>query len=180
MTRTVVSDMDYDESELLPAPGPNARIYRSGRSRDNEAARLKALGWDLDDIAGHLGYIDASATARGIKRSLAEVARFAGDELRLMELKSLDEIEWAAWRTLQNRHVLVQQGRIIEDETGRPLEDDRYVLELIDRVLRIKERRAKLMGLDAPTRTEVLSIDSIDAQIAALETEITKNKSIAE
>lgn len=35
-----------------------------------------------------------------------------------------------------------------------------------------EERRSKLLGLDAPTRHEVLTINAIDAQIAALEAEI--------
>jgi hypothetical protein len=35
-----------------------------------------------------------------------------------------------------------------------------------------EERRSKLIGMDAPTRHEVLTINGIDAQIAALETEI--------
>jgi len=35
-----------------------------------------------------------------------------------------------------------------------------------------EERRSKLIGLDAPTRHEVLTVHSIDAQIAALEAEL--------
>lgn len=169
---------DYSSNEyLLPMPHTGARIYRRGRDRDNEAARLKAMGWDLEDIAVQLQFGDppsAKQAAAAIRRALATMARFAGDEMRLMELKSLDELEWAAWRTLQNRHVLVQQGRVIEDETGRPLEDDRYVLEVLDRILRIKERRSKLMGLDAPTRAEVLTIDSVEAEIMRLEAEVSR------
>jgi hypothetical protein len=35
------------------------------------------------------------------------------------------------------------------------LEDDAPVLAAVDRLLRIQERRAKLLGLDAPVRADV-------------------------
>jgi hypothetical protein len=48
------------------------------------------------------------------------------------------------------------------------------VLQAIDRLLKIQERRARLLGLDAPTqhRVNVLSEDAIDAEIARLEAEL--------
>lgn len=172
-----------NDEYLLAVPGPKWNIRQKGKMRDNECARLKALGWTLEDIARHLGLDKPNPenakvrVAAAIKRALGEMARFAGDEMRLMELHSLDELEWTAWKTLQERHVVVSQGRVVLDaETGEPVNDDRFILEVCDRILKIKERRAKLMGLDAPVRREVITMDSIDEEIAKLEREVADSR----
>jgi hypothetical protein len=55
-----------------------------------------------------------------------------------------------------------------------PIEDSRFMLECIDRILKVKESRRKLLGLDAPARAEILTIDSVDSAIRDLETEIAQ------
>jgi hypothetical protein len=138
-----------------------------------EAARLKALGWSLPEIADHLGLGgDPRRAGAAIRRALANTVRVARDEQRLLELQSLDELERACWIELRARHILVSNGRIVRDEMDVALEDDRFVLETIDRILKIKEHRGKLLGLNAPTRSEVLTIDSVDAEITKLEQEL--------
>lgn len=165
------------DAYLLPLPAPgNTFAYRS-RDRDAEAARLKAQGMTLKEIATRLNMDgEEHRAAAAIKRALGTMARFASDEIRLMELRSLDELEWVAWKTLQSRHVVISQGKIVRDDNGDPLDDDRFVLEVLDRILKVKERRAKLWGLDAPTRSEVITIDSIEAEVAKLEQELAASK----
>jgi len=174
-----MSVVDGDQYLLALPTKTGKTLQHRGRDRDREAARLKALGWSFEEIAQrldltsrHTGQPDPYRAAAAIKRAMAEAIRFAGDEMRLMELKSLDELEALAWRTLRNRHPLVQQGRIVRNELDEALDDDRYILELIDRILRIKERRAKLLGLDAPVRSEVITMDSVEAEISRLEAEL--------
>lgn len=178
-----VNRVEGKDEYLLARPSQQWNIRRKGKMRDAECARLKAIGWPLDKIARYL-YLDDPDPENGpvrvaaaIKRALGEMARFANDEARLMESNSLDELEWEAWKTLQARHVVISQGRIVrDDETGEVIPDDRYILETVDRILKIKERRAKLLGLDAPMRREVITLDSIDQEIAKLETELKATK----
>lgn len=163
------------EDVLLPLPprGP----YKRGPGRDAQAVRLKALGWSLEEIATHLGLNDDPArAAAAIRRGLANTVRVARDEQRLLELSSLDELERACWVELRAHHVLVSNGRIVRDDDDEPLEDDRFVLEVIDRILKIKEQRAKLIGLNAPARAEILTIDSVDAEIRRLEDELRQHR----
>ena len=168
----------YDDDATFIIPLPNARsVTRKGRNRDAEAARLKALGWTLEEICDHLNLgDDTTRAAAAIKRALASVVRFATDEHREMELQSYDELEAECWRLLRVNHLLVDRGQIVRQDTGEPVTDDRFVLETVDRILKIKERRARLLGIDAPTRSEVLNIDSIDAEIAKLEAEIESTR----
>lgn len=174
-----------DERLLMPLPiGP---VEGYGRTRDSEAARLKALGWSLEQIAEHLELWHGGKKVNGpspdraaasIKRAMARAVRFATDETRALELQSYDELEAICWRELQANPRLVQQGRIIVDEEGLPVPDKRLLMEIVDRILKIKERRARLMGLDAPTKAEILTVDSVDAEIAKLEAELAEARRI--
>lgn len=174
-----INRVEGKDEYLLARPSERWNIRQKGKMRDNECARLKAQGWKLEDIAKHLGLDQPNPengparVAAAIKRALGEMARFVGDEVRLMEMNSLDELEWEAWKTLQSRHVVISQGKVVRDETtGEAIDDDRFILEVLDRILKVKERRAKLMGLDAPQRREVITMDSIDQEIAKLESEL--------
>lgn len=165
------------EEYLLPLPRPGISFTYRSKERDAEAARLKAQGLTLKEIATRLNMDgDEHRAAAAIKRALGTMARFASDEIRLMELKSLDELEWVAWKTLQSNHIVISQGKIVRDDNGDPVDDDRFVLEVVDRILKIKERRAKLWGLDAPSRSEVISINSIEDEIAKLERELNAGR----
>ena len=174
-----VNRLEGKDEYLLARPSKQWNIRQKGKMRDAECARLKAIGWPLEKIARYLNMDEPnpengpSRVAAAIKRALGEMARFANDEARMMEANSLDELEWEAWKTLENRHVVISQGRVVrDDETGESIPDERYILEVVDRILKIKERRARLLGLDAPQRREVITLDTIDAEIAKLESEL--------
>lgn len=171
--------MTYTDDDLLPLPRRDTLTSKS-RDRDNEAMRLRALGWSLEDICLRLNMgDDTRRAAAAIKRALLITARFAAEEHRLIELAGLDELEATIWREMKARHVLVSNGRVMRDpDTDEPLADDRFILECTDRILRIKERRARMMGTDAPTRSEVFTVDSVDSEIARLEEEVRKAREI--
>jgi hypothetical protein len=168
-----------NDEYLLAVPDPSKGFKSRGRWRDAEAARLKAQGMTLEQVAAELGLDKPNPdngpqrAAAAIKRAMGEMARFANDEMRMMELRSLDELEWLAWQAIRKNPLLVSQGHIVfNEDTGVPVTDDRFLLETIDRILKIKERRAKLIGLDAPIRREVITMDSIENEIKKLEGEL--------
>lgn len=165
------------EQYLIPARRVRqAKTLPHGRNRDFEALRLRTQYWSLDAIAERLGLSSREHAARCIKRAASNMIRFAGDEQRLLEQQSLDELEAVLWQELREKYALVQHGRVIFDEDQEAVEDRRFRLEVVDRIMRIKDRRAKLLGLDAPTRAEVITVDSIDDEIRKLETELARGK----
>lgn len=173
-----MSDLEAN-SPGLPEPiplrlRPDGTVKR-GLARDREAVRLAALGWAPDDIADRLGLASPAAAIAGIRRALTELVRFARDEDRALEARSLKEIERRLWMLLDEKHVLVSHGRIIQDGEGIALDDKRFILETLDRITNVKAQYYKLMGLNAPTRTEVISIDSVEAEIKRLEVELSEN-----
>lgn len=144
--------------------------------RRADAVAMRMTGASFQVIADKLGYNSRGAACQDVTRALeaniAEQTR-AVEVYREEELQRLDLLMAEAWRVLRRQHATVSHGRVIRDEdTDEPLLDDGPVLAAIDRVLKIQERRAKFLGLDAPTRIEAITVDALDAEIAKLSAEL--------
>jgi orotate phosphoribosyltransferase-like protein len=116
---------------------------------DTEAMRYRSRGYTYQQIADAMDCSKPTAYAR-VQRALAAIPAEAVEEYRRLEGDRLDTLLNIAMYEAQTRKSLYA----------------------IDRVLSIMERRAKLMGLDAPTKTEVISYDHITAEIMRLEREL--------
>ena len=136
--------------------GGNGRFVRTltTAERDAEAARLRTRGYSYQQIADELGWVSRGDAYRAVQRVLADTVKEAGDEVRAIELARLDGLHVAAMDVLEREHVTVSNGRIVVLGDA-PLPDDGPVLAAIDRLLKIQERRAKLLGLDAPTKQAI-------------------------
>lgn len=96
----------------------------STAERARKAMVLRAARVSYDQIAKQLGYANRSSAFNAVKRELARIPREAAKELRISELESLDVAERAIARDVANGS-----------------------LQAIDRMLRIKDARARLTGL---------------------------------
>lgn len=126
----------------------NAARKAQVAERRTKAITLRLAGMDYDTIAARLGYAGKAAACKDITRALAQNLADLGrtaDELREVELARLDRLQAAAWAPAVGGE-----------------------LRAIDTVLRIIDRRCRLLGLDAPVRAEVLTISDVDAQIRDL------------
>ncbi|MFY1595476.1 hypothetical protein [Micromonospora sp. WMMD737] len=145
------------------------------------AVAMRLAGASYQQIADELGYNSRGAACQDISRALeANLAeqQAAVEVLRETELQRLD-ILWAdAWAVLKREHITVSHGKVVYDERTldrdepKPLLDDGPVLQAISTLLKIQERRAKYLGLDAPTKVEAITIDAIDAEIRKLAAEL--------
>lgn len=136
--------------------------------RDAHACRLRAQGRSFQQIANELGIHSKSAARSMVQRALVATVQEAGDELRVLELERLNLLLDTAWRVMETVHYAHSQGRVVKLDDV-PLVDSAPVLAAMDRILKIMERRAKLVGLDAPVRHTVMTVDMLDAEIADLE-----------
>jgi hypothetical protein len=120
---------------------PKAR----GLQHQQQALELRRAGKSFTEIAQALG-LGRSYTHRlvqsAMREAVAQIAQ-AGDELRAMEVDRLDALMVTVW-------PMARRGN----------------LGAVDRVLRIMERRARLLGLDAP---EVLQVDNPGGNHAAMQ-----------
>lgn len=101
----------------------------------------------LQNIADRVGYKDASGAYRAIRAALKKTLQEPADDLRVLELDRLDVLLTGLWPKAINGDA-----------------------PAVDRVLKIMERRASLLGLDAPRKVEQridLNIQEVAAEVAS-------------
>lgn len=113
---------------------------------------MRLAGLSYERIAAELNYSSRSAAAQDVGRALerATIEQRASVELwRGQEIARLDRLQVAAWPAATSGD-----------------------LRAIDTCVRIIDRRCKLLGLDAPQRLELITLDALDAQIRDLEQQL--------
>lgn len=149
--------------------------------RDARAVELRRRHLNYRQIAHELGFSSVSSAYKSVQRGLADTIAETNDEVRRQELERLDDLARASLRVLETTHFAVSHGQVIRHpETGEVLVDDGPVLAAVDRLLKIMDRRAKYLGLDAPAKLEVLTIDVIDEEIRKLSAELARNQTDTE
>jgi hypothetical protein len=147
----IVKDRGQQEEQLPRAKkatqsGNNPKPTRRPTSRnaalankERQALELRMAGASFDQIAQKLGYSEKGAAHRAVTRALISTVKPAADELRELETARLDRLLLAFWPAA--------------------LEGDE---KAADRVLRIMDQRAKLLGLNMPTKVDVDATVSVD------------------
>jgi hypothetical protein len=89
---------------------------------------------------------------------------------REIEVGKLDLLEEKLWGMIDEDYYTVSNGQVVYFETGDPVPDIDPVMKIIDRLLRVMERRSKLLGLDKPVRVEatVHQVDNLDMELAEM------------
>lgn len=106
----------------------NRAQLQQSADREIEAINLRRRGLTYSEIAQQVGYSDHVGAMRAVKRGMQKALQEPADELREIEASRLDLAQAKVWPK-------VEQGD----------------MKAIATLLRIMERRAKLLGLDAPT-----------------------------
>jgi hypothetical protein len=120
--------------------------------RDARAVELRRNNLTYRQIATQLDFSSVASAYEAVQRGLADSVAETNEEVRQMELDRLDHLARTALTVLAKPHLVVSQGRVAtHPATGEPLTDPTPALHAIDRLLRIQERRARLLGLDAKT-----------------------------
>jgi hypothetical protein len=146
--------------------------------RDAVAVEHRRRGLTYRQIAVTMGWKNQASAYEAVQRGLRDAIAEPADEVRQLELDRLDEYQRHALKVLATPHWHVSQGVVVvHPATEEPLTDDAPVLAALDRLLKISERRAKLLGLDAPVRSkvEVITEDAVDAEIKRLAEEVAEH-----
>lgn len=123
------------------------------KERDARIWELRARGLTIYQVAAELG-----CSTSKVRSSLHRVAEeyqveFAADIIK-MELDRLDIMLRKAMEVLHARHLAFSHGRLLRDDEDNLLNDSAPVLQAINSVLKIMERRSQYLGLDAPSKSE--------------------------
>lgn len=129
---------------------------------------LRKTGLSIEAIAEEMGF-SAMYVRKLYKQALNDIICDDVNEVRRLELAKLDDIQEVALQVMRAFHPLVNSGTVVrdavEDENGNPVLDENSnpvttrladtgpVLAAIDRLIRVSERRSKLIGADAPVKT---------------------------
>jgi hypothetical protein len=144
--------------------------------RDHRAAEMRARGMTYPQIGAQFG-VTRQAAHQMVQRAIADIPTEGGETIKSMELMKLDAIERRAYLVANSKHPVVSaSGKIVKrvvDQDGslveQELEDDGPVLKALDTLLKVQERRARLLGLNAPTNVRVETVsydpDAVDAEL---------------
>jgi transposase-like protein len=119
---------------------PNPRTFKGGKNspevmeRRRKAVELRCQGLGYEEIARQLGYADNSGAYKAVQAGMKDAGRERSVELTDLEVERLDRLNQSHWKAAVN---------------GDPV--------ATDRILKIMKRRAELLGLDAPTKTDITS-----------------------
>lgn len=132
----------------------------------------RARGWNWPRIARELGYPTGAMAQRDILIELTRRRKeFQGmlDAQTELELEKLDTMENLMWAIIAHKHIVIQHGKVVIDpRTNELILDTAPTMQATDRLLRIQERRAKLLGLDAALKVDMKVSDDLDQKIEAL------------
>lgn len=120
--------------------------------RQTKAVALRLAGLGYQEIADQLDYPSRTHAFADVEAAItlrAQDGTRTVDSLRETEVMRLDRLQAAAW--------------------AKALAGDYKAIELS---LKIIDRRCKLLGLDAPERIEVVTLEWLDSQIRDLESRI--------
>jgi ADP-ribosylglycohydrolase len=117
--------------------------------KERKVLEMRLAGVTFEVIARSVGYSSAGSCYNAYKRALIRTLQEPAEAVREAEVARLDRLMQGVWTAALRGEV-----------------------RSVEAVLRIMDRRAKLMGLDAPTKqqVEVTHYDptSIDAEVAKL------------
>ena len=126
-----------------------SRITPDVLEKEAQVLKLRRVGFTFDLIAKELGYSHASGAQKAYVNACKRIVRSDVEEIRKEEQDRLDIAQTAIW-----------QGVLRGDVPS------------VSALIRIMERRARLLGLDMPTKQqiEVTNTDgnTIDAEVARL------------
>jgi hypothetical protein len=144
--------------------------------RDAQSLGYRARGWTYERIANEMGYTNRSGAQKAVERAMAAAVRETTEAAKALLLADLNALKKEAWQVLESNHITVSHGQVVTitgpDGERVPVPDDSPVLNAIDRIVRIDQEMAKIYGAYAPTRSEVITLDAVEAEILKLEAEI--------
>lgn len=151
---------------------PGIKRTRAQKIKDRETiATLRLKSYTLQQIVDETG-LSKSTVQRVLRELLAEWqarAAAATDEIKAAELAKLDALEREAWEEWERskkdwakRSVKTggPNGKETKAESGGQCGDPRY----LNVILGIHERRARLLGIEAPTKVSATNPDGTEAR----------------
>lgn len=161
---------------------PGKRV--NPRANGNDAAllerRLKAFeyrkqGMSFRAIAKLLG-VSYTTVQNDVQKCLDEYLVPAVDSYRRQMLAEVDDQLVRLYGYMETpQYITSAKGEVVRGPDNQPLLDREYYLKIEDRIARQLEIRAKLLGVFAPSQTEV-TVTNVDTKDLAIQDLINSQK----
>ena len=140
-------------------------------ARDHEAAEMRSRAMSYSAIGRHFN-VSKQTAHNMVERAIADIPREGTEDVVRLELEKLDFLERTLYDIMQKEHLIVTASGKVATVDGVPLPDDGVTMKAIDGLLKVSERRGKILGINAPTKHEVITLDIVEAEIRRLESEL--------
>lgn len=149
--------------------------------RDEKIWQRRLDGADYHQIANEFG-ITAARVSQILTKAIKERRADVADRAAEWALARIERMRQQVNSVLNAEHIVISHGHIIRRNIGgewdtesetwiggdwEDVTDHDPILRAVDRLLKIDEREAKLLGLDSPTKVETTSynytVNGIDA-----------------
>lgn len=122
--------------------------------RHATALRLRGRGWTYEEISDELGYHTRSAAYKAVQAALRRSGRLAVEDVREEMAVQIENLYRVVSGVIDREHLVVDKGAVVE-YNGEPLKDDGPKLAAVGQARQLLERMSKLVGADAPARTQL-------------------------
>jgi hypothetical protein len=161
----------------MPQHDPEATA--AATEREAVIVRLKREGLTFDEIGQRFG-VSKQVVHRQFHRAIRRGLTVQVDAYRDEQLARIEAAREVVMDVLHARHVVVSNGHVVSEITGQdaegkpiygePLVDDGPVLAAVDRLVKLDDQEARLLGLyaaakvetDTTLRYEVVGVDPGD------------------
>lgn len=155
-------------------PRKNSDEAFSQRERDEQAVRLRKAGVPYTEIADTLG-VDVGTAYQMVQRGIASIPRESAEEITTLIKGQLEFVTGRLLGIMAGFHPVVNNGKVmVNPATGEIMDDPLPKIAAARMVIAASDRVARLYGLDAPRTSVTVNIDSIEAEIRKLESELGK------
>lgn len=125
--------------------------------RRAKVLEMRAAGYTLQEIADLVGLPSKSQVANDIRRALEsaiEAEKLSVGQYRTQQLQQLDHMLSAAAAVSRTVHYAHSGGKIVQGPDGGWLVDTAPQMAAVRTMLRVVERQARILGLDAPVKVQ--------------------------
>jgi hypothetical protein len=173
----------------------SVRRSLTGNAKAEHAAKLRVQGKTWQQIADEVGFSGRGAACKAVTDYFRKAPPPDVETMRAIENEKLDEREQDLLKILVAEHIVVQNGKVVTRFVGWMTDDDGQVMrdhegkmvpkleEVVDHdpiirvvnvLLAVYTRRAKLNGLDAQIEKGDKEDESVDEEIRQLVQEMTE------
>lgn len=136
---------------------PDDEMRRMER-RKQGAHLYVVVGLNWEEVAQAVGYTNGTHASTDINRYLKRLRRDTDKEIE--GLVQQQDMRYASYRRrahsiMVSSHPLVQGGKIVRDDEGRPIQDAGPQLAALQTLLRIEKQWSELHGTEASKKLEI-------------------------